>query len=152
MVIAGNFFKTSYHQFINDCDTYNILTKKTDEEEIKKLHSDIIRPKRRSETSPKYIFYLPFPLCLEENRTIIIPTGIGIDLLPGWILLLQSAIGEKAVFTVETDGVYSRGITSSTTHVLVKITSKENISLQAGDPYMTGTFLQYGVALSEKEF
>lgn len=152
MVIAGNFFKTSYNQFLIDSESYNFITKDEDVDTVKEIYHGIIRPKRRNENSPKYIFYLPFPLCLDKGRQIIIPTGIGIDLLPGWILLLQSSIGDNVKFTVENDGVYAKGITTNVGHILVRAESKENISLQIGSPYMSGTFLQYGVALTEKEF
>ena len=146
MMVAGNFYKTSYNKFLIDCKTLEL----TDEETIRNIWSNIIRPKRIDENRAAYTFYLPYSRCLQKDETIKILTGVGLDILPGWVLVLKPR--KEIVFVENDENKYLMSTAGNNTHLIVKIKSKENFSLAEGDPYMYGTFLQYGVALSEKEF
>lgn len=146
MMVAGNFYKSSYNRFLLDCKEFGFF----DDAAVKDIWNGIARPRRVEENGAKYTFYLPYSRCIQQEEIIKILTGVGLDILPGWVLILRPRKG--IVFVEDNEDKYFINITENNKHLIVTVKGEENLSLAEGDPYIYGTFLQYGVSLSEKEF
>ncbi|OCN05398.1 deoxyuridine 5'-triphosphate nucleotidohydrolase [Erysipelotrichaceae bacterium MTC7] len=141
---VAKFHKVSYEQF----------SQAFDGEDVKAMYDAIQLPKRATAQSAGYDFFLPFDLELEPNTTKLIPTGIRVEMLANWVLQLypRSGLGFKfrlqlnnTVGIIDADYFYS----DNEGHIFAKITNDSNegktISLKAGDGFMQGIFMEYGI-------
>lgn len=94
-VSAGSFEKVSFDTFLTSVlllSNEEIPKDKSqlDEEftnQIKQVYDGIILPHRVSKNSPYYNIYFPFgDTSLVPNQSLVIPTGIKVNLNEGWVL------------------------------------------------------------------
>lgn len=70
--------KISYSQF--EKDVLRLTGETFQKEDIKKMYDDLPLPKRGTKSSAGYDFYAPYDFTLEPGKTIIVPTGIKVDM------------------------------------------------------------------------
>lgn len=147
----AKFHKVSFTQFM---DGYNDCFAPLSEEDVKVVYDSLKLPKRATKGSAGYDFFLPADIVLKPNETIKIPTGIRAEMREDWVLKLypRSGLGFKfrlqlnnTVGIIDSDYFYS----DNEGHIFAKITNDSNenkiLSLKAGDGFMQGIFLQYGI-------
>ena len=128
------------------------------EEEIQEMYDDIKLPRRATKGSAGYDFFIPFFVRIFPGEGVKIPTGIRVKMEEDWVLNLypRSGLGFKfrlqlnnTVGIIDSDYYYS----DNEGHIFAKITndSKEGkeISLNKGDGFMQGIFLQYGITVDD---
>ncbi len=148
----AKFHKVSYEQF------ESALINNIDKEDIKKIYDEINLPKRATAGSAGYDFYAPFDITLKPGETILIPTGIRVEMENGWVLKLypRSGLGFKfrlqlnnTVGIIDSDYFYS----DNEGHIFAKITNDSNenkvIDIKAGTGFMQGIFVEYGITLDD---
>ena len=155
---VANFYKVSFDQFMKDYgDTYFGKTSSFTSDEIvhmRDVYTNIKLPKRATTGSAGYDFYTPEDIVLVPGGTAKIPTGIRVTMENDWVLNLypRSGLGFKyrlqlnnTVGIIDSDYFYS----DNEGHIFAKITNDSNedktIALRAGDGFMQGIFLQYGI-------
>jgi dUTP pyrophosphatase len=151
----AKFSKVSYEQFLEGWkDTFP----QTKESEIQKIYEEIKLPRRATAGSAGYDFYIPAAFQIAPGETVKIPTGIRAEMQQDWVLKLypRSGLGFKyrlqlnnTVGIIDSDYFYS----DNEGHIFAKITndSKEGktVELQAGDGFMQGIFLEYGITMDD---
>ena len=70
--------KISYSQFEKRCTKIN--RGNFSKRRYKKMYDDLPLPKRGTKSSAGYDFYAPYDFTLEPGKTIIVPTGIKVDM------------------------------------------------------------------------
>lgn len=155
---VSNFYKVSFDQFMKDYgDTYLGKTSGFTSDEIRHMrdvYGNIKLPKRATIGSAGYDFYVPEDVILEPGETTKIPTGIRASMERDWVLFMvpRSGLGFKYRLQLNnTVGIIDSDYFNSDNegHIFAKITNDTNesktIALKAGDGFMQGIFLQYGV-------
>lgn len=97
--MMAEFMKVSFEQFKKDCnalESSGALWFK-DDDAIRKIYEEIKLPRRATDGSAGYDFYLPFPVSFTTLIPVTIPTGIRIKLDPGTFLMCvpRSGLGFK---------------------------------------------------------
>ncbi|MBR6751332.1 MAG: deoxyuridine 5'-triphosphate nucleotidohydrolase [Clostridia bacterium] len=143
----AKFTKVSYERYESDyADTY--ATK----EGAKEVYDAIKLPLRATKGSAGYDFFAPRAFTLAPGETIKIPTGIRVRIDEGWVLKIypRSGLGFKyrvqlnnTVGIIDSDYYYS----TNEGHIFVKLTNAggKELSLQAGDGFAQGIFIEYGI-------
>lgn len=166
---VGEFEKVSFQQFhaaMKDefyeqmCEALGHDTdsesEKGFEEYARNLYDAIILPVRSTSGSAGYDFKAPFRFKLEPGATIKIPTGIRVKIDEGWWLgcLPRSGLGFKyQIRLANTLGVVDSDYYSSSNegHIFLKVVNGGDkiISVEAGDGFAQGIFVQYGITYSD---
>lgn len=166
---VGEFEKVSFQQFhaaMKDefyekmCEALGHNTdnesEKGFEEYARNLYDAIILPVRSTSGSAGYDFKAPFGFKLEPGATIKIPTGIRVKIDEGWWLgcLPRSGLGFKyQIRLANTLGVVDSDYYSSSNegHIFLKVVNGGDkiISVEAGDGFAQGIFVQYGITYSD---
>lgn len=144
--VIATFEKVSFEQYLND------RRKMSADGEISAVRREweaIRLPERATAGSAGYDFFLPMPVCFGKD-SVILPTGIRAKIDPGWFLMCcpKSGLGFKYRMRLEnTVGVVDADYYFSTNegHILAKVHAKHPFHLGAGDKFMQGIFLPYGV-------
>jgi dUTP pyrophosphatase len=126
-------------------------------EDLEKFHGsyrDLKLPKRATAGSAGYDFFMPYSISVGPNQSVKIPTGIRVEMDPGWVLLLfpRSSLGFKyriqldnTVGVIDSDYFYA----DNEGHIWAKVTNDTNeskfLELECGKAFMQGIFLQYGL-------
>lgn len=148
---VAKFSKVSLDQFLKDCGKcFPTLTK----EEITKIYEGIKLPKRATIGSAGYDFYSPITFTLMPNETILIPTGIRVEIVPGWFLGLfpRSGLGFKyrlqlnnTVGIIDSDYYHAE----NEGHIMIKLTNDSNenktLGIIVGQGFSQGIFIPYGI-------
>lgn len=155
MYKIAKFHKVSLKQFM---EGYNDCFPPLKEEKVKIIYEAIKMPKRATKGSAGYDFFTPVDVVLKPQETIKIPTGIRAEMQEDWVLHLypRSGLGFKfrlqlnnTVGIIDSDYFYS----DNEGHIFAKITNDSNenktISLKAGDGFMQGIFLPYGICVDD---
>ena len=155
---VGSFYKVSFEQYMKDYgDTFwdkkdNLTVSEI--AEIRKVYDRIKLPKRATIGSAGYDFYTPIDVVLEPGETAKIPTGIRAFMENDWVLMMfpRSGLGFKYRLQLNnTVGIIDSDYFCSDNegHIFAKITNdsneKKTVILNAGDGFMQGIFLQYGI-------
>lgn len=152
---VAEFHKVSFDRFLQDSKETGFADSQTNDEIVKLIWQNIKLPTRATGGSAGYDFYLPYPFFLKGKRTVTIPTGISVDLQPGWFVELfpRSSLGFKYGFRflntvpiIDSDYYYAE----NEGHIVVKITTDENMCLRDGDRFMQGIIVQHGVARTDR--
>lgn len=145
----AKFHKVSEEQFIKAFE---------DKKEAKRAYDGIKLPKRATSGSAGYDFYSPVTLVIEPGSTVLIPTGIRVEMEANWVLKCypRSGFGFKyrlqlnnTVGIIDSDYFYS----DNEGHIMAKITndSREDktLELQEGTGFMQGIFVEYGITVDD---
>ncbi|MBW9212232.1 MULTISPECIES: deoxyuridine 5'-triphosphate nucleotidohydrolase [Terrabacteria group] len=148
MAIA-KFEKVSYEQFKKD-----FLKQGYGEEEIEKAYQFVQLPKRSTAGSAGYDFVCPLDVNINQAGQLI-PTGIRARIKVGYVLLVvpRSSLGFKCRLALDNSiGVIDRDYYQSDNegHILVKVHASKTVDLKAGDRFVQGIFVQYGLAEEEE--
>lgn len=126
------------------------------EEYTRNLYDAIILPTRSTSGSAGYDFKAPFRFNLKPGATIKIPTGIRVKIDEGWWLgcLPRSGLGFKyQIRLANTLGVVDSDYYASSNegHIFLKVVNggDKTISVEAGDGFAQGIFMQYGITYSD---
>lgn len=147
--VVGQFHKVSLEQFIKDFQTEEDAT----ENEIKEIYENVLTtPVRSSIGSAGHDFVLTKDINLNPGDSVMIHTGIRVEIIPGWVLVIapRSGLGSKFRMQIDNtvgiiDGDYFGADNEG--HIMIKITNDGDkvLSLKAGDRFVQGVFLLYGV-------
>ena len=151
----AKFEKVSEERFLEDLtDAFPEYTK----EQAKEIYASLRLPERATKGSAGYDFYMPVPCSLKPGETVKIPTGVRVRMEEDWVLSLypRSGLGFKyrlqlnnTVGIIDSDYYYS----DNEGHIFAKLTNDSNegkaLSLNAGDGFMQGTFLPYGITADD---
>jgi len=151
---VAEFHKVSFNQFLQDSKKTGFVDDTTDSEIVKAIWESIKLPQRATGGSAGYDFYLPFNFSLESGRTVTIPTGIRIDMQPGWFLGLvpRSGLGFKhGMWLLNTFGVIDSDYyyADNEGHIMAKIAARSNMCLQSGDRFIQGLLIPHGITRSD---
>ena len=120
----------------------------------KDAYDKIILPHRATPGSAGYDFYLPINVCLTPDRPTVIPTGIRVQIDHGYFLMCvpRSGLGFKygvrlrnGCGIIDEDYVFA----DNEGHIMASVTTEVPVSLKAGDRFMQGIFIPYGVTIDD---
>ena len=154
---VGEFEKVSYGQY---CDVMAESIAYDDVQRVlEESYNALELPTRSTSGSAGYDFKSPISFSLEPNQSIKLPTGIRVKIKEGWWLgcLPRSGLGFKyrlqldnVLGVIDTDYYFS----DNEGHIFAKLTNdgKEGkiVHINAGDGFMQGIFLPYGVTYSDE--
>ena len=149
------FEKVSFTQFKIDAELCKVplVTDKLFE-----IYESITLPERATAGSAGYDFHSPLAFALATRETITIPTGVRVNIEPGWWLGILPRSGHGFKHRIQLDNTL--GVIDSDYyhadnegHILIKLTndshSSTQLSLAAGDRFAQGMFLPYGITMSD---
>lgn len=151
----ARFHKVSRERFRNDwTDTFP----GSSEEEVDRIYESVHLPRRATAGSAGYDFFAPVELVLKPGETVKIPTGIRVEMNPGWVLQLypRSGLGFKyrlqmnnTVGIIDSDYFYS----DNEGHIFAKLTNDTNenktLTIPADTGFMQGIFVEYGITTDD---
>jgi len=153
---VGEFEKVSYNQY--RAAMMELVTTEYSEELTELSYNELKLPTRSTSGSAGYDFKSPVTLILDPGCSIKLPTGIRVKIDEGWWLgcLPRSGLGFKfrlqldnTMGVIDSDYYYS----DNEGHIFAKLTNdgreKKTVSIQAGDGFMQGIFIPYGVTYSD---
>jgi len=152
----ATFEPVSFHQFQQDAETCNIPLQR---DALVATYDRISLPRRATEGSAGYDFVSPFSFTLHPQETITIPTGIRVQIQPGWWLGLLPRSGHGFKFRVQLDNTL--GIVDSDYyyadnegHILVKLSNGsltgKQFAISEGGGFVQGIFLPYGITTDDQ--
>ena len=160
----GKFEKVSFDEFMKSLSRYKTnfsYLLKEDENFVHDMIYDKIQlPQRATVDSAGYDFFFPFldDETINPGETIIIPTGIKVNIFHGWHLNLYPRSGlsfEYPLRLVDTvsiiDGDYYNN-PKNEGHIIVKLTNENSskiCKLEQGMGYLQGIFHEYGVTIDD---
>lgn len=142
------FEKVSKEQFLKDLLKVYIST---DDWGLAEIYEDIKLPRRATSGSAGYDFYLPVDISLYPNDTLLIPTGIKVELDKSKVLEIypRSSLGFKYRMKIcNTVGIIDADYynnESNEGHIMIKIENcgNEMIKLAAGSAFAQGIIKEY---------
>lgn len=151
----AKFYKVSKEQFLIDwINTFPDSSK----EEGERIYEGIKLPKRATKGSAGYDFYSPSSFLLKVRKSIVIPTGIRVEMEEGWVLQAypRSGLGFKyrlqlnnTVGIIDSDYYYSE----NEGHIFAKLTNDsvegESLEVPCGKGFMQGVFVPYGITVDD---
>ena len=151
----AKYYKVSKDQFLKDwINTFPDSSK----EEGELTYEGIKLPKRATRGSAGYDFYSPSSFLLSPRETIVIPTGIRVEMVEGWVLQAypRSGLGFKyrlqlnnTVGIIDSDYYYSE----NEGHIFAKLTNDsvegKNVEVPSGKGFMQGIFVPYGITVDD---
>lgn len=151
----ARFEKVSYKQFKKDwVKTFKDI-ESLNEKEIEETYEKITKPLRATSGSAGYDFFSPLNIVLKPNETLKIPTGIRVQIEPGWVLVgfPRSSLGFKYRLqldninaVIDQDYYYSE---DNEGHIFLKITNDtkedEIVDIKIGVAFAQGIFLPFGI-------
>lgn len=167
--VSGQFHKVSFEQFVESFRPIYLSQLEPDQsysdkdiEDAAKVIYDLIKlPERATAGSNGYDFFFPFgDTEIAPGQSIIIPTGIKVELNPNWALLVysRSSLGFKYRVLVEEnvaviDEDYFNNI-SNEGHIFIKIINDnregQTVTLRLGAAFCQGIFTLTGRAVNDK--
>ncbi len=154
---VAQFEKVSFEQFAKAWEEwhYSQHDEQISIEEIRGVYDRIKLPKRATEGSAGYDFFMPTDLEVFPMETFKIPTGIRVKIKEGWVLSMypRSGLGFKYRMQLDnTVGIIDSDYYNSDNegHIFVKFTNdsfEENkwMRLEAGQGFVQGIFLPFGI-------
>lgn len=156
----AKFEKVSLEQFTKDFNNCWGSSYATTDEVIKNLYNNIKLPTRSTSGSAGYDFYIAQsvivnPMAESHKKGVTIPTGIRCQIQDSWVLMLfpRSGLGFKHGTKLRnTVGIIDADYYNSDNegHIMAKITTDDNLVLQAGDRFMQGIFIPYGLTVDDE--
>ena len=159
MLKVAKFEKVSLAQFKRDLP--DLIRDSLTDNAIEELYENIKLPQRATKGSAGYDFKLPYDILLSPGETILIPTGIRVKIVDGWVLKLypRSGLGFKyrlqlnnTVGIIDSDYYYS----ANEGHIMAKITNDTNedktLTLESGKGFMQGIFVEYGITVDDENY
>ncbi|MBP5342789.1 deoxyuridine 5'-triphosphate nucleotidohydrolase [bacterium] len=118
----------------------------------KEYYDDIMLPKRATQGSAGYDFYIPYDLIIKPHESVAIETNIRCKMREDYVLFLfpRSSLGRKYKLTLDnTCGVVDSDYYNADNegHIILFVTnhSENTLSLTKNDRIVQGIFLKYGI-------
>lgn len=159
----GKFEKVSFKQFHNDLsdvmkDEFCVACDmELEKDHIKQCYENVSLPTRATTHSAGYDFVAPHQIYLKPGESIKIPTGIRVQIEPGWFLMCtpKSGLGFKyKVRLANTVGIIDGDYYQSDNegHIFCKLLNEGDatLSVAPGKSFMQGIFLPYGVTYDDE--
>lgn len=110
-------------------------------------------PSRATSGSAGYDFYAPFRFSIDSDSVHIV-TGIRCKIEPGWLLMCcpKSGLGFKYRMNLDnTIGIIDSDYYNSDNegHIQAKFTVAKPIEISAGQKFMQGIFISYGLTTDD---
>lgn len=147
------FEKVSFEQYKADYESlfsaHGFVPEMT-EDELRREWENIRLPQRATKGSAGYDFFIPRNTYI-NGRARVVPTGIRAGIfVPGWFLLLcpKSGLGFKyGAALANTCGIVDSDYAQAKNegHILVKMYADTSFDLKAGDKFVQGIFLPFGI-------
>ncbi len=148
----AEFYKVSFEEYKTACNKLEASGALwfSSDESIREVYDSIKLPRRATAGSAGYDFYLPFNASFTTLLPVMIPTGVGVRLDPGTFLMCvpRSGLGFKYGMKLRnTCGVIDEDyeFADNGGHIAAKITTEEPFMLHAGERFMQGIIVPYGV-------
>lgn len=148
--MVGKFEKVSYEEFLKTFTNY-FPSYTFAEGDVFATYEDIALPERKTVGSAGYDFCMPVSLIMSPMVSYTIPTGIKCKINAGWWLsiMVRSSLGTKYGLSFENtipviDSDYYN-CEENEGHILLKVSVKNPLRLNAGDRFCQGIFLPYGI-------
>ena len=147
----AKFGKVSYEEFKKSFPDYP-------GEQVNTIYENLKLPCRATIGSAGYDFFCPFDIELKPGETVKIPTGIRVQMAPGWVLMLYPRSGLGFKYRIQLDntvGIIDSDYYNSDNegHIFAKITNDsrdgKTLNLAAGKGFMQGIFLPYGITADD---
>lgn len=125
-------------------------------EETKDFYDYVMLPKRATEGSAGYDFYLPYDLTIKPNESVKVYTGIRAKINPDYVLMIfpRSGLGTKYHLMLDNtvgvvDSDYYNALNEG--HIIVSLTnhSEKLLELKRGDRFAQGVFLKFGITTDD---
>lgn len=151
---VAEFHKVSLNQFAKDCIATGFFDNTISMETVEVIWDAVKLPQRATGGSAGYDFYLPLPFSMRSNSYVTIPTGIRVDLQPGWFLELvpRSGLAFKHgmrlvnnVAIIDADYFYAE----NEGHIMTGITCEKNLCLSQGERFIQGIIVPHGTARND---
>ena len=155
----AKFEKVSFEEFKKSWQ--NTMGEEYDftDEESREIYDSIELPTRSTTGSAGYDFKSFFEASVLPGDTILIPTGIRVQIDDGWLLAIvpRSSYGFKyraqldnTIGIIDSDYYHS---SSNEGHIMIKLTNDSKTSLgfniNPGDKYVQGIFLPFGITVDD---
>ena len=145
----GRFEKVPKEQYLSDRIGVNTPTEEAEETCLKE-YENLIIPKRQTMSSAGYDFVVPFDVVIGPTP-ILIPTGIRARFDYSYFLMLcpRSGLGMKyGMYLLNTLGVVDSDYfyAENFGHIMAKVAAEKEFKLKAGERFMQGIFVPYGIA------
>ena len=142
------FEKISFEQYYKDLQKCNNFITK---EQAKEYYDKIMLPKRATNSSAGYDFSLTYPIEIEPNKPILVPTGIKIKLPTNLVCLLmpRSSMGFKYGMCLDnTVGVIDADyyFAENEGHIMASLTFRNiehRIKLETHERFMQAIIVRY---------
>lgn len=156
----ATFEKVSFEQYWKDQNLFgeqevDVKDYEYARKKVKDEWEKIQQPKRATSGSAGYDFMLPYDVQFEGKTPQTIPTGIRCKIEPGWMLALfpRSGLGFKAgmmlkntVGIIDSDYYHAK----NEGHIMAKIDTDRVWMCNAGDKFMQGVFIPYGITVDDE--
>ena len=146
------FEKVSFNQFKKDWEK---IFGKMQETHLQEIYNDIKLPKRATDGSAGYDFFMPWNMLVASDEYSLIPTGIRFVSDQQNVVLMvypRSGLGFKyAMRLINTVGCIDQDYQFATNegHIMVKFISEKNFELKQGDAFCQGIISQYLVTTDD---
>ena len=157
-IVSSGFEKVSFEEFVSGD------TRLQRHPQGKKMYDDIILPRRSTDGSAGYDFFIPYDCEIPAGYTYRIETGIRCPIANGWALwiLPKSGLGIRYhVRLVNTIGLIDSDYYQTGHQIIVevhvpneRVCESNNymdqiLTLNKGDKFCQGVFVPYGVTLQD---
>lgn len=148
----ATFEKVSYTEF--KTSILKLIDSTVKDDIIRDMYDNIKLPIRATSGSAGYDFFAPFSFTTTAGDSVIIPTGIRCKIDEGWYLgcYPRSSLGFKyrmaldnTVGIIDSDYYYSE----NEGHIMLKLHSAKNITVDEGKAFAQGIFTQYGITTDD---
>lgn len=124
-------------------------------------YEEIKLPRRATQDSAGYDFFLPHNIHLDPGESFLIHTMIRVKINTGWVLMVFPKSGLSCKYNTQlantvgiVDGDYYNSKTDDYTNegqITVKLINRGNkvLELPAGSKFVQGVFLPYGTTISD---
>ena len=152
----ATFEKVSFTQFKLGAELCNVPLHG---DKLLHAYQRLALPRRATAGSAGYDFHSPFSFALSTRETITIPTGIRVNIQPGWWLGLLPRSSHGFRFRIQLDntmGVIDSDYYNAENegHIMVKLSndslSGKHLRLAEGDSFVQGIFLPYGITTDDQ--
>ena len=152
MNIVAKFKRISWQKYF---DFYNedFLPDAETVKKLKQQYDGINLPERSTKGSAGYDIYSPINLLVDAGDSVVVPTGIRVEIENGWagFIFPRSGLGFKyqvglanTVGLIDSDYFYA----DNEGHILVKLVNRgtETVAINAGDKFCQMVLLPFGLA------
>lgn len=150
--VVAWFEKVSLEQYIKDVTKNGKLA--FDKDMLTDWWNNIKLPTRATSGSAGYDFYMPHGLEFGSEYPFTLCTGIRCCITDGWFLAMfpRSGLGFKYGVRLEnTVGIIDSDYYNADNegHIVLKLSSETDVSLQRGDRVAQGIFLPFGITVKD---